>query len=84
MSACVRAFVHACVRARVCVRACVCACVRACVCVYRLPPPPAVVELLSSSEVKGCIEHRVVHRVSHNPMRFWVEALRMTSLRMTS
>lgn len=43
---------------------------------YRLPPPPAVVELLAASQGESGIEHRVVHGISHNSVRLGVEALR--------
>lgn len=54
---------------------------------YWLSSPPAVVELLSAPQGEGCIKHRVIHGVSNNAMRLWVEALRegqrQTTLRPT-
>lgn len=42
---------------------------------HRLPPPPAVVQLLSGAQAEGSIKDRVVHGVSHNAVGLWVKAL---------
>lgn len=42
---------------------------------HRLPPPPAVVQLLSRAQAEGGIEDGVVHGVSHNAVGLWVETL---------
>lgn len=46
---------------------------------YRLPPPPAVVELLAAPQSEGGVEHGVVHGISHDAVRLGVEALRERS-----
>lgn len=42
---------------------------------HRLPPPPAVVQLLSRAQAERGIEDGVVHGVSHNAVGLWVETL---------
>lgn len=44
--------------------------------VYRLSSPPAVIELLSAPQGEGGVEHGVVHGVTYDPMRLWIETLR--------
>lgn len=41
-----------------------------------LSSPPAVIELLSAPQGEGGIKHRVIHGVTYNPMRLWIETLR--------
>lgn len=42
---------------------------------HRLPPPPAVVQLLSRAQAERGVEDGVVHGVTHNAVGLWVEAL---------
>lgn len=42
---------------------------------HRLPPPPAVVQLLSGAQAERGIKDGVVHGVTHNAVGLWVETL---------
>lgn len=42
---------------------------------YRLSAPPAMVELLPTSQGKCSVKHWVIHGVPHDAMRLWVETL---------
>ncbi len=43
---------------------------------HRLPAPPAVIELLSSSQSEMSFEHGIIHVVTHDPVRLGIQALR--------
>lgn len=44
-------------------------------CTYRLSSPPSMIELLSASQGEGGIKHGVMHGVTDDTMRLWVETL---------
>lgn len=43
---------------------------------HGLPAPPAVIELLSSSQFEMSFEHGIIHGVTHDPVRLGIQALR--------
>lgn len=43
---------------------------------HRLPPPPAMVQLLPAPQGERSVKHWVIHGVSHDAVRLWVETLK--------